>query len=131
MNVSVTPGPLAAVGYLPVGRSVGEGAESLVGGPSFNPFRLGGWALPPHYLPPLQAWSLQGWTEAQGLPQLSHPHVPTLGSGEGGEELCLVFCLHVVFGVFLVVSWIPIKLKKLLQLSGLADSVPGVESDRM
>jgi hypothetical protein len=36
-----------------------------------------------------------------------------------GEELCLVFCLHVVLGVFLVLSWIPIKLKELLQLSGL------------
>lgn len=31
MNVSMTLGPLAAVGYLPLGRSVGEGAESLEG----------------------------------------------------------------------------------------------------
>ena len=48
---------------------------------------------------------LQGWTEAQGLPQLCHLHaVPTLGPGEVREELSLIFCLHVGLGVFLVVS---------------------------
>lgn len=30
------------------------------------------------------------------------------------------------FGCFLVVSWIPIKLKKLLQLLGLGNSIQGV-----
>lgn len=75
---------------------------------------------------------LQGWTEAQGLPQLCHLHaVPTLGPGEVREELSLIFCLHVGLGVFLVVSWIPIKLKKLLQLSGLAGSIQGVGRDHV
>ena len=102
MNVSVTPGPLAAVGYLLLG-SVGEGAESLEGA-CLQPFLTRGLG-PVSLLPSPQAWSLQGWTEAQGLPQLCHPHVvPTLGPGEVGEELCLVFCLHVGLGVFLVVS---------------------------
>ena len=129
MNVSVTPGPLAAVGYLLLG-SVGEGAESLEGA-CLQPFLTRGLG-PVSLLPSPQAWSLQGWTEAQGLPQLCHPHVvPTLGPGEVGEELCLVFCLHVGLGVFLVVSWIPIKLKKLLQLSGLAGSIQGVGRDHV
>lgn len=49
-----------------------------------------------------------------------------------GEESCLVFCLHVVLGVFLVVPWIPIKLKKLLpQLLVLPDSIQGVQSDHL
>lgn len=82
-------------------------------GPLPLPFRLGGWALPPcHPLPP-QAWSLLGWTEAQS-PQLSPPTSSPLQAREAvGEELCLVFCLHVVLGVFLVVSWIPIKMKEI------------------
>lgn len=59
------------------------------------------------------------------------PRRPHARSGELGGVLCLVFCLHVVSGVFLVVSWIPIKLKKLLQLSGLGDSIQGVECDHV
>lgn len=65
MNVSVTPGPLAAVGYLFLG-SVGEGAESLEGA-FLQPFLTRGLG-PVSLSPPLRAWSLQGWTEAQGLP---------------------------------------------------------------
>lgn len=52
MNVSVAPGPLAAVGYLPLGRSVGEGAESLVGGLPSTLSDLGaGPCLPITFLP--------------------------------------------------------------------------------
>lgn len=48
MNVSVALGPCAAVGYLPLRRGIGEGAESFEGGlPLASPM----WGLGP--APPL------------------------------------------------------------------------------
>lgn len=106
MNVSVAQAPLLLCS-LPLRRGVAEGVEAFEGPPLSH---LLTWGLgPASPLPLPQAWSLQGWTEAQGRPQLSHPTSPPCwGPGRGGEDLCLVFCLHVVLGVFLVVSWIPI-----------------------
>lgn len=74
MNVSVARAPLLLWAACP-GGSGGQG-QSPWREPSFSRFsQLGGWALPPRYLPSLQAWRLQGWTEAPGVPSYL---IPTL-----------------------------------------------------
>lgn len=69
------PGPPCCCG-LPALEGVVVRGRVLGGSlPSAVFSQLGGWALPPRYLPSLQAWRLQGWTEAPGVPSYL---IPTL-----------------------------------------------------
>lgn len=129
MNVSVARAPLLLWAPCPC-AGVWVTGQSPSRGPPLSHSDLGAGPCLPITLRPRGPGACRAGLRLKVSPSCLTPHCPhSRARGRwGGVVSCLLSPCS--FGCFSCCVWIPIKLKKLLQLLGLDDSIQGVECDR-